>query len=73
MKWEHLKLEWRHYTFIGAPEWCIKDRSWPDLVEALNDLGAEGWECAAMLSRPSAEVWLGPVEQCVILKREVEG
>lgn len=72
-KWEYLKLKWEcplagyePYNKPRPERWYTDDRQWPDLVDALNDLGTEEWDCVTVITGSGP---FGPVYQYAVLKR----
>lgn len=78
--WDYVRLEWRagtqtYYPEMSYPEtWKLDTegdaREWHDMLEALRDLGKEGWEAVSVVMLPSAVIG-SPWLQYVLLKRQV--
>lgn len=75
--WEYLRLDWHsgingYYPGTSTPQsWSVEGGGtiWFGMMDALRDLGNEGWEAVSIVALPSAlpGQWMS---QYILLKRE---
>lgn len=67
--WEYTQLRWGASPYVQ--DWRLDgdtQRTWENMIIALNELGHEGWEAVSIVSMPSAVIG-SPLSEYVLLKR----